>query len=290
MIDNDSSDGSADYIRKYFPDGSIRVISNSENNYTAGLNIGLDKADAGFVLYLNNDVEVDPGFVKPLVDCMRADEIGIVQCKLLNARIEQRIDSLGEEIGFLGYHRSLWAGELNSSVPKEPFEIPCTNGSAFMARKQLLVELGGFDERYYSGYEDVNLSLSARALGYRIISNPKSVVYHRRGTTALSTELRGWTAYHFAKNRLITLLKFHRSRDLLIVSSATGVIYFLEFLWLSLHRREVKAGVAKLRAFFWVWQHIDYVVRERQRLMSIRKTRNLEIRPWIFPFNSNART
>ena len=267
VIDNCSDDGSARYLKERFETRPLKVVRNPANNYTQGLNLALDAAGGKFLLYLNNDVEVNPGFVEPLVESMEArKEVGIVQCKLLDARNRSRIDSLGEEIDFLGYHTSWSAGELDFGSLAQPFEVPCTNGSAFMIRKHVLSELGGFDARYHSGYEDVNLSLAARALGYTILTNPRSVVYHARGTTALSDQMRVVTTYHFAKNRLVTLLKFHRIYHLLLVLPMLAVAYFLESLWVTGKEHRVDRGAAKLRALFWVWGNLDYVIKERKKV------------------------
>jgi GT2 family glycosyltransferase len=198
-------------------------------------------------------------------------DIGLVQCKLLDSRNPERIDSLGERINFLGYHKSLSTGQLDREKPDGPFEVPCANGSAFMIPKKLLLALGGFDNEYYSGYEDVDLSLAVRSLGYTVLTEPRSVVYHARGTTALSTQMRILVTFHFSKNRLVTLLKFHRIRYLLFVLPTLGLIYLCEFAYVRAREHASRRGLAKIRAFIWVCRNLRYVFRERGRIRKMKR-------------------
>jgi GT2 family glycosyltransferase len=140
-----------------------------------------------------------------------------------------------------------------------------------MIRKELLLGLGGFDNEYYSGYEDVDLSLGVRTLGYAVLTDPRSVVYHARGTTALNSQMRFLVTFHFSKNRLVTLLKFHRIRHLLFVLPTLGAIYLFEFAYVRARERASRRGLAKIRAFIWVCENLRYVFRERERISKMKR-------------------
>jgi GT2 family glycosyltransferase len=278
IIDNSSDDNSPEYVIARFKNPRLTIVRNSSNNYALGLNIALENAKGDYILYLNNDTEATSALIEPLVLCMKSHaDIAIVQCKLLRAQDRSRIDSLGEAIDLLGYHTSIGAGKLDSGKECVPFEIPCTNGSAFMIRKSLLLKMRGFDPQYYSGYEDVDLSLRVRALGYSIFTAPQSVIYHARGTTLLSERMRIMSTYHFSKNRLVTLLKLHRSRHLFLVLPMLTAAYFFEFLWISIRGRAFERGFARLRAMFWVGRNIRYVLLARERVEEMKKTNNVGI-------------
>jgi GT2 family glycosyltransferase len=278
IVDNSSDDSSPEYVQARFKSPRLKILKNSTNNYTQGLNIALEKARGDYILYLNNDTEARSNFVEPLVQCMRLHaDTAIVQCKLLQASDRSRIDSLGEAIDFLGYHTSIGGGQVDFTKECVPFEVPCTNGSAFMIRKHLLLGLRGFDPRFYSGYEDVDLSLRVRALGYTIFTQPRSVIYHARGTTLLNESMRVMSTYHFSKNRLVTLLKFHRSRHLVLVLPMITAAYLFEFLWVSARGRAFERGFARLRAMFWVWRNIRYVIFARERVKEMEKTSKVRI-------------
>lgn len=287
IVDNSSDDDSPEYVLSHFRNPRLTIVRNSCNNYTQGLNIALENAKGDYILYLNNDTEATPDLIEPLVLCMKSQSnAAIVQCKLLQAQDRTKIDSLGEAIDYLGYHKSLGAGKVDFAKEGIPFEVPCTNGSAFMIRKSLLLNVGGFDPQYYSGYEDVDLSLRMRALGYSIFTAPQSVIYHARGTTAQSERMRTLVTYHFSKNRLVTLLKFHRSRHLFLVLPMLTAAYLLEFLWVGARGRSFERGLAKLRGMFWVVKNIRYVLSSRERIRKMQKTNNVGIifgKPLLVP-------
>jgi GT2 family glycosyltransferase/SAM-dependent methyltransferase len=287
IVDNSSDDDSPEYVLAHFKNPRLTIVRNSNNNYTQGLNIALENAKADYILYLNNDTEATPDLIKPLVLCMKSQSnAAIVQCKLLQTQDRTKIDSLGEAVDFLGYHTSLGAGKVDFAKECIPFEVPCTNGSAFMIRKSLLLKVRGFDPQYCSGYEDVDLSLRMRALGYSIFTAPQSVIYHARGTTALSEQMRTMVTYHFSKNRLVTLLKFHSSRHLFLVLPMLTAAYFLEFLWVGVRGRSFGRGFAKLRGMFWVVKNIRYVLSAREQVRKMRKTNNVGIifgKPLLVP-------
>jgi GT2 family glycosyltransferase len=275
LVDNCSNDGSVEFVRNHFERRNLMVIRNTENNYVKGLNIALRQACGEYILYLNNDVDVDRGFLEPLVETLENDKnVAIVQCKLIDAR-SGKIDSLGEVIDIFGYFKSLGAGENDVVRLKRPFEIPCTNGSAFIVRRSILLLLGGFDPLYYSGYEDVDMSLRVRSLCYKILTNPMSVVYHARGTTLLSEAMRVFSSYNFQKNRLITLLKFHSLSRLILVMPALVALYMSEFFYMSIVKRKTLIGITRLWALLWAVKNLKHIIRERKKVHMNAKCSNL---------------
>jgi GT2 family glycosyltransferase len=288
VVDNCSDDESLAYLQGRFQNPPVTTLRHATNNYSEGLNLASKTARGEYLLYLNNDTEVDPRFIQPLVESMEnRRDVGLVQCKLLDSRNPKRIDSLGERINFLGYHQSFGVGTLDRGKPDEPFEVPCANGSAFMIRKELLLGLGGFDNEYYSGYEDVDLSLGVRTLGYAVLTDPRSVVYHSRGTTLLSSQLRILATFHFSKNRLVTLLKFYQIPHLFLVLPTMGAVYLFEFAYVTVREHASRRGLAKIRAFIWVCRNFRYVFRERERM---RKMKRVDLGINFDKLSSNSRT
>ena len=271
LIDNCSNDGSIEYIRNNFRRSGVLVIRNTENNYVKGLNMALGQACGEYILYLNNDVEVDPDFLEPLVEALDHDEeVAVVQCKLIDA-CSGKIDSLGEVIDVFGYFKSLGVGQDDPHGLISPFEVPCANGSAFIVRRGILLLIGSFDPLYYSGYEDADMSLRVRSLCYKIITHPKSVVYHARGTTLLSETMRVFSSYNFHKNRLTTLLKVHSVRRLTRVIPALVLFYIAEFFYMSTVKRKPRLGITRLQALFWVLKNLKHLVCERRKTQTKMK-------------------
>lgn len=268
LVDNGSTDGSAEYAERTYSSEGVIVIRNGQNNYTQGLNLGYRAAKGKYIIFLNNDITVDVDFVQPLVDLFEQDaRIGVVQCKLIDARTG-KIDSMGEIIDELGYFRSFFNGKEDASTPTQPFEVPCTNGSAFAIRRAVLTAIDAFDPMYYSCYEDVDMSLKVRSLSYAIVTQPRSVVHHSRGSTLLSESMKVFSSYNFEKNKLATLLKFHSRRRLAYIFPTLLVLYLSEFFYLCLHRK-TRLGITRLRAIFWVYSNIGHVISEREKIHGV---------------------
>jgi hypothetical protein len=266
VVDNCSSDGSLEYIKEHFRRRNLRAIKNSENNYAKGLNIGLENAIGEYILYLNNDTRVDPSFLQPLVQDLKGHEnVAAVQCMLINAH-NGKIDSLGEVIDTFGYFQSLGQGQDTPRRLTNPFEIPFLNGSAFLIRKNTLRQINGFDPTYYSGYEDVDMCLKVRSLGYKILSEPKSLVYHARGTTFRSETMRTFGSFHFNKNRLTTLFKFYPVRKLTLIMPTLILFYMAEFSYISTIKRKHQLGITRLWALEWFIKNFKYELTERRKV------------------------
>jgi GT2 family glycosyltransferase len=138
------------------------------------------------------------------------------------------------------------------------------SGTASLWHADVLQMLGGFDERFFAYYEDVDLSFRARLLGYEIWYAPYAVATHRRGGTA-GNDLR-FTLYHPAKNRWFFLLK--NAPAGLLVRHPLGLVAGEGFWWMRALRR--RSPIMLLRAYAEVARHLRVLLRERRRLQRSR--------------------
>jgi GT2 family glycosyltransferase len=183
VVDNGSRDGSVAAIRERFP--HVRVLALPENRgYAGGNNAGIRAAlDAGAegVLLLNNDTEVAPDFLAPLV---QAAEPGVAAVSSTIFRLDRRelLDVGYAEVHFGRRHVVQLAGA--NALPGERFarrqEIQVAVGCSVLLRAEALRTVGLFDEEYFAYHEDVDWCLRARKYGYRLLLEPHSRVYHRR--------------------------------------------------------------------------------------------------------------
>ena len=207
--------------------GPARTIVRPTRNggFGAGANAGFSVAaslDADVVVLLNDDVTVRDGWLAPLVSELLDDsEVGAVQPMLVFSATSE-VNSLGVVIGGDGAGHDAGLGRPVGSVDLAPHDIDVFTGGAVAFRPDFLADTGGFDERYFLYYEDVDLARRGARHGWRYRCVPASVVEHRKGA---STEALGdRVVYLRERNRLWSAFRNEPAR---IVVGA---------LWLSVRR------------------------------------------------------
>jgi GT2 family glycosyltransferase len=182
VVDNGSEDGSAEFLREHFP--SVRVLALDRNlGFGGGSNAGFRAAKNDIVVLLNSDMRVERDFLAPLLETFTDDTVFSVACQIFFSDPNK----LREETGLT---QSWWEnGSLRVRHRDDPaiqVPYPCAYGGggscAFDRRK--FVELGGFDELLAPFYmEDTDVGYLAWKRGWKVLYQPRSVVYHEhRGT------------------------------------------------------------------------------------------------------------
>ena len=180
VVDNASTDGNAEFLRDQEQSGFIRLIANKQNHgFARACNQGAQAARAALVLFLNNDTQVTPGWVEAMVEAAGRPKVGIVGAKLLYA--DNRIQHAG--IGFIKGipdHPNRFAAQ-NAPEVNQFRELDMVTAACLMIYRDLHLKLGGFDEVYRNGVEDIDLCVRARAAGWKVVYEPKATVYHLEG-------------------------------------------------------------------------------------------------------------
>ena len=212
IVDNGSTDDSVAEIHRSFPE--VVVLEMGTNlGFTGGNNAGIRHAiSEGFdyVYMLNNDTTVEPDALERLVEAAQGNPgAGLV------APVIHDLDP-PRAIWFAGSAISLRHGEAwhdNSRQPERtepPYEVPWATGCAMLLRAGLLGELGGFDDRYFLSWEDVDLSLRVREAGQTVMVAPMARIYHKGGQSGKN--FNGIYSYYAVRNRLLLASK-HSGRD-----------------------------------------------------------------------------
>ncbi len=183
VVDNASTDGSVAHLRARWPGIRVDVLA-ANAGFAAGNNRGAVDARTDALIFLNNDTEVEPGWLEALVRAAEADSTrGLVASKIVYMDRPDLVDSAGD--GYLrcggGFKRG-HGRPANAAVA--PGEVFGACGAAFLIRRVLFEELGGFDEDFFMVYEDVDLSYRARLSGARVWYAADAVVRHA-GSAAL---------------------------------------------------------------------------------------------------------
>jgi GT2 family glycosyltransferase/glycosyltransferase involved in cell wall biosynthesis len=182
VVDNGSTDGSTEFLRAAFP--SVTVLALAENlGFGGGSNAGFRAAKNDIVVLLNSDMRVAPDFLAPLVEGFRDPEVFAVSCQIF-------FSDPGKVREETGLTQGWWQDgtlRVRHRVDNQVDDLfPCFYGGggscAFDRRKFL--ELGGFDELLAPFYlEDTDLGYLAWKRGWKVLYQPRSVVFHEhRGT------------------------------------------------------------------------------------------------------------
>ncbi|MCR5823905.1 MAG: glycosyltransferase family 2 protein [Lachnospiraceae bacterium] len=199
IVDNASKDGSVSWIRENHP--QVRIIENSENRgFAPAVNRGLTAAEGEYVLLLNNDTEVLPGFIENLCKALDEDEkVFGASAKMLMYSDHSLVDDAGDLYTLFGL-----AFQRGNRKPAAKYckraEITAPCGGACIYRKSVLDEIGLLDEAFFAYREDLDLGIRGKLAGYRNVYVPEAQVIHYGSGTANKSGKR----YNEFKTRLGT--------------------------------------------------------------------------------------
>ncbi len=183
VVDNASEDGSIEYLKEKFP--SVKIVESKENlGFGRGNNLGVKEyPNYDAYLFLNNDISVPKGFLDNLVKELQKDEVGAVGPKVLYSkeriRSEKRIiNSAGIYVDrhYMAYDR--YDKEEDNPKYNVIEEVDALMGGAFLVKKEVFEKVGGFNPNMFLYYEDIDLSLRIKDLGYKLYYVGTSEVYH----------------------------------------------------------------------------------------------------------------
>ena len=212
VVDNCSTDDSILFLNKNFPNVNV-IINESNGGYAKGYNDALSKISAEYFVLINSDVEVTSGWLSPIIDLMDSDiSISACQPKVLSYSDKTRFEYAGAAGGFidiLGYPfcrgRIFDATELDRGQYDDVVEVFWATGACLFLRACHFWKIGGLDEDFFAHQEEIDLCWRMQNQGYKIMVEPRSIVYHVGGGTlnALSPS----KTYLNFRNNLFMLVK-----------------------------------------------------------------------------------
>jgi hypothetical protein len=189
LLDNASGDGVIDEVRVSFPDVQAEELPGNIG-FSAANNIALGRARGRRVLFLNPDTLVPPGVLKKCVDFLesQAESVGGMGCRVVTPdgitqwECNRRLTTpLTESI------RALWPFSPPEALPKAALEetgqAQCILGAFMLFRKSTLEAIGGFDERFFLMYEDIDLCQRVKNAGFSLIYWPDVSIIHLGGSS-----------------------------------------------------------------------------------------------------------
>jgi hypothetical protein len=267
VVDNASIDHSADGLACTAP---LIVIRNAENRgFAAACNQGAAAAQSDFMLFLNPDTRLMPASLERPARYLQAGEhasVGIIGIQLLDAQGEVARNTaraatpwsmIGTSIGLDRVIPWVFPPHFVAEWPHDDTRtVDQVMGAFFFVRRSVFELLGGFDERFFVYYEDMDFALRARQLGWNSVFLSTAQAFHRgQGTTGAAAATR---IYYFARSRILYARKHF--------GAPAAVAATLSTLFLEPIARLIaspRSARATLRAFGMLWKDLPSIVHAR---------------------------
>ncbi len=203
-VNNSPEDGSS---RRFTALEGVRVLDSPENlGFAGGCNLGAREAGGSVLAFLNNDAVPDAQWARAAVRTLRAEPTaGAVAGKVLDWE-GSRVDFVDGGLTWFGMGYKRHAGEIDDGSHDAPRDVLFGTGSALFVRAELFERLGGFDERFFMFYEDVDLGWRVNLRGWRVRYQPDCLSYHRHHES-MATVSSAREHYLLERNALAALYK-----------------------------------------------------------------------------------
>ncbi len=205
LVDNGSTDGSLEYVRKHYP--AVEIIQNLRNlGFAKAVNQGIRMSKTEYVALLNNDVEVDENWMGALYDAIKSDpKVFSVSSRMVRFQERDRMDDAGDLLTLFGWAFKRGDGEAVAKYAK-PADVFSSCAGAAIYRRKIFRKIGLFDERFFAYFEDVDIGYRARVKGYRNIYCPEAVVYHIASGTS-GSKYNNFKVRHSSRNEVYLIHK-----------------------------------------------------------------------------------
>ncbi|MFH1255089.1 MAG: glycosyltransferase family 2 protein [bacterium] len=236
VVDNDSSDGTAEMIKKDF--SQVRLIANDYNaGFAKANNQAIAQAKGRYILLLNPDMRVLPGCLEKMVKWMDCHaDAGVAGCHLVKENREtvshvRRYPRLSDQLAIVLKLPHLFPGILDGYLRKDfdyskEAEVDSIRGSFFMIRREVIEKIGGLDERYFVWFEEVDYCRQAKNAGWKVMYTPVAdcVDYVGRSFALIK---RGKSQQYFRGSMLKYFKKWHAYWQYLILKTAWPIGIFM---------------------------------------------------------------
>jgi GT2 family glycosyltransferase len=297
MIDNASQDGSVDYVREQYPEVKIKRLSENRG-FAGGNNEGIRISSGKYVAFVNNDTKVEPTWLENLLEEAEKSprSIGMWACKILLYDNPCIIDNVGLLIYPDGLGRGKGRLEMDQGQYDQKGEALFPSGCAGLYRREMLDEIGLFDEKFFAYADDVDLGLRARLAGWGCGYVPTAKAYHKYSSS--SSAYSPLKAFLVERNRIWVMLKYF-PLELILVSPYFTCKRLLVHLYGALTGKGASGRFTEQQS---VWQActillkawcsallgLRYIIRERRACLHLRRIGRSEIYRLLRTFGISA--
>ncbi len=251
IVDNASKDLDIDYINNL---ENVKFIYLDKNyGFSKAVNEGILNSNSEYIILLNNDTEIEFGFVEKLLEQIKSDEyIFSVSSKMIDYRNRKIIDDAGDEYSIVGWTKKVGNGKSIDKFVK-PRKIFSSCAGAAIYRKKIFEEIGYFDESFFAYLEDVDICYRANINGYKNIFCPDAIVYHV-GSATSGSKHNDFKVKLSARNNIYLVVKNMPILQLILNLPLLCIGFFVKYLFF------LKKGLGK-----------SYLLGIKEALLSIKK-------------------
>lgn len=258
VADNDSKDGSIDYLKENFPE--VRLIVNNENGgFSKGYNQAFSQIEAEYYVLLNSDIEVTENWLQPVIALMDSDEnIAACQPKIRYYNDKKMFEYSGAAGGFIDkYGYPFCKGRIFDTIEEDTGqynkneEIFWASGACLFVKAKLYHQLGGLDEDFFAHMEEIDFCWRLKNQGYKIFYCADSIVYHIGGGTLPKANPRK-TYLNFRNNLALLYKNLPDNRVFLVffIRLFLDKLAFIQFLT----KGKTKDAMAIIKAYRHFWK------------------------------------
>ncbi len=203
VVDNGSPDDDPESMKKQFPEIKL-IISKDNLGFAGGNNLAVLESQGDYLLFINNDTEVQPDFLEPMVELFQTNEhIGMVSPKI---RFHHTPDTI-QYAGYTPMHpitfRQYLVGyrQVDKGQFEQTMETYSVHGAAMMIPRKVIQEVGMMADLFFLYYEEHDWVGRIKRAGYKAFYQPKSLVYHKESiSTGKESPLK---TYYLTRNRIL---------------------------------------------------------------------------------------
>lgn len=257
VVDNHSAIDPTQVISEKYPEVKL-LVSNENLGFAGGNNLGIQASKGDYLLFLNNDTEVDPEFLEPLVALFESNPVaGAASSKILYHNSDEIIQYAGSTRidPFTGRSKRIGWMEKDLGQHNVQRETDLAHGAAMMVPRRVIDKVGMMPEFFFLYYEEVDWCESIKKGGYKIYFVPDSKVYHKESMSiGKSSTLK---TYYMTRNRLL-----YMRRNTTGINKITWILFFLLFslpknaLMFTL-RRDMEHAKAFWKGLLWNMTHLN---------------------------------
>jgi len=224
VVDNHSAQDPSPVISEKYPE--VKLIVSDENlGFAGGNNLGIQASRGEYLMFLNNDTEVNPAFLEPLVALFESNpQAGAASPKILYHNSGEKIQYAGSPQidSFTGRSKLIGWMEKDNGQHDVQQETHLAHGAAMMVPRSVINEVGLMPEFFFLYYEEVDWCQSIKKAGHKIYYVPDSKVYHKESMSiGKKSTLK---TYYLTRNRLL-----YMRRNTVGFKKVTWILYFLFF-------------------------------------------------------------
>jgi len=270
LVDNGSTDGSVEFVTEHYP--AVKVIRFDRNlGFAAAYNRAVASVEEELVVFLNNDTEVEQGWLAELKSGLEIPTNRLAACgsKILLYDDRSVVNHAGGMLVPIGAGIDLGLMMPDQQDAYRQRFVGCVSAASMIMPRSIFLQLGGFDAEFFAYFEDVDLCWRAWLAGYRVAYRSSSRIYHKLSAT-MGPFLKPERLFLGERNRLQCMLK-NLGLWNLTLAVPVSCFYTLRRLLGFLRSRKPAAALAVLRGDWWVLTHLPRIVTKRRRVQQSRR-------------------